>query len=121
MRLYTIQPLCIYDQLVNGEPFISYPLAYEDSFLSMDSEVKQFLTAYDWMVAKMEEAGLSRPAPTAYPIWAYHKPKPDLRARYRRYAKRHVLMGVDIDERAVMLHDFTYWAFYALNYWYCGN
>ncbi|KAA6184147.1 hypothetical protein F2Q65_13210 [Thiohalocapsa marina] len=69
MRLYTIQPMCIYDMLLDRGVFISYPLEHADSWLMEEGLFDRNLIAYDWLVAQMQARGLPRPAPTAYPTY----------------------------------------------------
>src|SRR5690348_2667670 len=83
MRLFTVQPLSIYDTLCCTGTFLSEP--WKDSEEWICTEAPAIKLAYDWLCNEMVERGLHRPVPSVYPIWAWYrymgenKPKPDLR------------------------------------------
>ena len=77
MRIWTIQPLHINEQLKNGE---SHRCQFEKSQFQ-DSE--EFHKAYKWMADQMGKRISPPPVGVAYPIWAWHTrdwqhKKPDL-------------------------------------------
>lgn len=63
MRLYSIQPLAVYDLLCHEGQFHSRPLAYPNSNLSYYRDDFAFVLAYEWLMTKMTALGLPRPAP----------------------------------------------------------
>ena len=129
MKLYTVQPLCVYELLCQVGLFHSRPLAYPESILSNFGDGFEFNLAYAWMMARMSERDLPRPHPEVYPLWAYYRwegiarPKPDLRSSGMKVCGsegRHVLMTVDIPDERVLLSDYFAWH-YCLNYCYAGT
>ncbi len=129
MKLYTVQPLAVYDLLRQEQRYQSRPLAYPESTLSFFQDGFQIPVAYDWMIAKMTERGLTRPHPEVYPIWAFYRwegvarPKPDLRSYYIKASGsqgRQVLLTVDIPDERVLLSDYFAW-YSCLNYCYAGT
>lgn len=128
MKLYTVQPLSVYDLLCQEGLFHSRPLAYPDSHLNALEGRFECTLAYDWLMANMMARGLPRPHPEVYPIWAFYRwlgvkrPKPDLRSSAVKLPPelgRQVLMTVDIPEERVLLSDFFSWHS-CLNYWHAG-
>ena len=128
MKLYTVQPLSVYDLLCQEGRFLSRPAAYPEAFLNAVPGRFEYVLAYDWMMAKMMARGLPRPHPEVYPIWAFYRwlgikrPKPDLRSSAVKLPPelgRQVLMTVDIPEERVLLSDFFSWHS-CLNYWHAG-
>lgn len=129
MKLYTVQPLSVYDLLCGEGHYHSRPLAHADSTLVLCGTNYQFPVAYDWMITKMIERGLPQPHPEVYPIWAYYRwlgvkrPKPDLRSydmKATAREQRQVLMTVDIPEERVLLTDYFSWHA-CLNYCHAGT
>lgn len=124
MRLYTIQPLWIYDMLCRTGSFLSEPWRDAEEWICTDAPAIKL--AYDWLCNKMVEHGLLRPAPSIYPIWAWYwymgeeKPKPDLRhSAYKNCQRdeRQVLLTLDVPDNEVLLHDYEAWH-YPLNYFH---
>jgi len=124
MRLYTIQPLSVYDALCRTGTFLSEPWKDPEEWIC--TVAPGIKLAYDWLCDEMVEQGLLRPAPSVYPIWAWYrymgekKPKPDLRhSAYKncRCDERQVLLTLDVPDDEVLLHDYEAWH-YPLNYFY---
>lgn len=85
---------------------------------------KEFVPAYNWLVAQMEVCIGPRPPGVEYPIWAWYqysgvrRKKPDLRSSgYLSKGERGVLIEFDIQDDLVLLSNFDMWH-YVLNYWY---
>lgn len=124
MRLYTVQPISIYDTLCRTGTFFSEPWKDPEEWLCTDAPAIEL--AYEWLGNAMVERGLRRPLPSAYPIWAWYrymgetKPKPDLRHsayKHSRPDERQVLLTLDVPDGDVLLHDYEAWH-YPLNYFY---
>ena len=124
MRLYTIQPVSIYETLRRAGTFLSEPWKDPEEWICTDAPAIKL--AYDWLCNEMVERGLSRPAPSVYPIWGWYrymgeeKPKPDLRHRaYKncRPDEQQVLLTLDVPDDDVLLHDYEAWH-YPLNYFH---
>ena len=124
MRLYSVQPLCIWEQLHNGDVVIANTQFKEDD--PLDTSWK---TSYEWLASQMELMGITRPVGVQYPFWAWfqwngiNQPKPDLRSTMmKRWSKNEskVLLTLDIPETSVCLSDYDAWHF-CLNYWYLDN
>lgn len=124
MRLYTVQPLSIYDTLCRTGTFLSEPWKDPEQWICADAP--SIKMAYDWLCNEMVGRGLCRPMPSVYPIWAWYrymgekKPKPDLRYsayKNRRSDEQQVLLTLDVPDDDVLLHDYEAWH-YPLNYFY---
>ncbi len=124
MRLYTVQPLLIYETLCRTGTFLSEPWKDPEEWICTDAPAIKL--AYDWLCSEMAERGLRRPAPAVYPIWAWsqymgeNKPKPDLRHsafRIYRPGERQVLLTLDLPDDDVLVHDYEAWH-YPLNYFH---
>jgi hypothetical protein len=126
MRLYTIQPLSVYVQLMNDAVYRAQPRRDPEHWLNDEHGP---LRAYEWLSEQMQQRGLERPAPDIYPLWAwYHwygakRARPDLRcSQLKSWAEkeRHVMLTLEVPESEVLLHDYDAWHC-ALNYWYFGK
>lgn len=118
MILWTVQPLEVYEQLKKTGVYRCEP-----SHSGVD---KDFISAYKWLVDKMEKQIGKRPDGVKLPVWAWyirdwkHK-KPDLRlSEYGRHGEKMVLFEIEISDKAVVLSDYNAWHF-VLNKWYLGN
>ena len=129
IKLYTVQPLSVYDLLCQEGVFHSRPLAHANSTLVDFDDNFRFALAYDWMIGSMIARGLSRPHPEVYPIWAYYHwygttmPKPDLRClgmKHWGHRQRLALLTLEIPEEGVLLSDYCRW-YACLNYQYAGT
>lgn len=107
MILWTIQPIEIYEKLIEtGE----YKCDLEKSGM------KDFQSAYDWLVEQMVSKIGEPPEGVKYPVWAWYKDgkgiKPDLRhARfaYGRKDEKFACIEIEIPEYEVVLSDFDSW------------
>ena len=117
MKVFTIQPLAVYELLREEGVFHSRPLDFPHSTLLHNNENFKFALAYDWLIGKMIERGLDRPHPEVFPIWAYLT-RPDLRLGWLRgWARdeRLVLLTARIPDERVFLSDYDRW-FICINY-----
>ena len=112
MKLYTVQPECIFEQAQKTEFFMD---PNKSELLNSGDEWSQdFKDAYNWLV-KIMERRIPKPAQAVYPIWAWFKyngknKKPDLRTTYfRTYPKGHVLMELEVPDNKVLLTDEESW------------
>lgn len=109
MRLWTIQPIEVYEQLkINGvfhaDPKRSDLLAFSG-----------FQRAYEWLVNQMETIVGPKPGDVKSPIWAWHTwdwnhRKPDLRrSEFNMFYGDMVCMELEISDDRVLLSDEEYW------------
>lgn len=117
MKLWTIQPLEIYD-LICSESIITN---------SKDFIQSDFKQAYDWMILQMEKRIGNRPFKKSYPFWAWYqyasqkKKRPDLRnSCLLEKGTEGVRIEFDKPDNQVLLSDFNLWHC-VLNYWHIPN
>lgn len=114
MILWTIQPVCILDEL---EQYGIYRPRTEK--ISMG---EYFLPRYDWLCEFLEQKD-SRPKGVDYPVWAWHtfcgkRKKPDLRHTcYGAQGEEMVCLEIDVPDNKVLLSDFELWHFVLNNWW----
>ena len=119
MRLWTIQPIEVWEELNKKGYFICNPIKAD--YIS-DKEWN-FKEAYDWLVGQMEYRIGRRPNGVSYPIWAWHTrdwqhKKPDLRnIGLGNKGEKSVCIEVEVPDNQVVLTDFDVWHF-VLNKWY---
>ncbi|GHO89956.1 hypothetical protein KSF_000040 [Reticulibacter mediterranei] len=108
MKVWTVQPEWIWHQL-QWDGVLSGPQASE-------IEGAEFLTAYDWIVAQMEQCLGPPPQAGRYPLWVWHQwqnakqRRPDLQhAGHMTRGMRGVRLECDIDERDLLLSRFDMW------------
>lgn len=124
MRLYTSQPLIVYETLMASKTWTA------DPFRNADEHDEEFQRAYDWLVADtLSKRILPESKDTQYPVWAWYQwngvkqPKPDLRystVRDDARERTQVLLELEIDESRVVLTDYDGWH-WVLNYFYIGT
>ncbi len=118
MKLWTIQPLEVWEELNKKGYFICDP---QKSYCLKDS--LSFKNAYDWLSREMEYRIGHRPKGVIYPIWAWHTrdwqhKKPDLRnIGLGDKGVKSVCIEIEIPDNQVVLTDFDSWH-YVLNEWY---
>lgn len=108
IRLWTIQPLSIYEALLEkGEVAV-----FESEFAN--SEPK-FLYGYEWLIDQMKSRIGPSPHPNQYPMWAwfqwlnYNENKPDMRKYYLPKGEKNVRLTIEMDRKDVLLSDFELW------------
>lgn len=110
MRLWTVQPIEVYDNILKYGEYKCAPAKAE--LLSY----KEFKKAYKWLSEKMNEKKLA-PTNVFYPVWAWHTrdwkhKKPDLRnigLGIKR--EKSVCLEIEIPDDEVFLTDFDAWHF----------
>ncbi|MEA5074223.1 MAG: DUF3841 domain-containing protein [Eubacterium aggregans] len=111
IRLWTIQPLAVWEQLQKIGTFRC------DANLAKCMKACEFESAYQWMAKQMWKRIGEPPTGVTYPIWAWHTlewqhKKPDLRRmEFRGYRGKHVCMEIEISEDKVLLSDEADWHF----------
>ena len=120
MRVWTIQPLVLYNRLKEER------ILHCDLNLSDYKEEGQFVSAYDWMSDQMKKRIGQLPEGVRYPFWAWHtlnweNKKPDLRkTEFRSYSEASVCLELEIPENQVLLSDEENWHF-VLNNWFFSD
>ena len=123
MRLWTIQPIEVWEELNKKGYFICNPI--KANYIS-DKEWN-FKEAYDWLVGQMEYRIGRRPNGVSYPIWAWHTrdwqhKKPDLRnIGLGNKGEKSVCIEIEIPDNEVLLHDYDAWHYVLNNWWYDGS
>jgi hypothetical protein len=130
MRLYSSQPLFVYEHLMRGETWVADPFAPGVAEEPIDEIDLNFQRAYGWLVDQMHAQGIKpNLAHAKFPIWAYYQwagidePIPDLSSEsLRGYADKgtQVLLTLDVDASRVLLSDYDAWH-WVLNIWYMGS
>lgn len=116
MRLWTMQPVEVYDILMRDGIFICNP-----SKISEPS----FVDRYGWLNNKLNEKD-PKPHNIQYPIWAWYRfdskeKKPDLRhSCYGTRGEKMVCMELEVPDEKVLLSDFDLWHF-PLNDWWLDD
>lgn len=119
MRLWTIQPVEVYDELKREK--ILHVDPKKSDFLN-NSEIEKshgalwtFKDAYDWIVSMMVKHEINGRENTFYPWWAWHtykgkNKKPDLRTiGLGNNGERSVCIELDIPDDEILLTSHTYW------------
>lgn len=76
-----------------------------------------FQLAYAWMVERMQEVGLPRPAANLNPLWCWiHAGTPDRKPDLEVVGNDNYLLTLRLAPGRVLASDFHLWH-YALNYW----
>ena len=116
MIMWTIQPFCVYQQLIKQGYFYCNPSKSENC---KDTD---FQLAYRWMIKQLE----SRVAPPCNqittPLWAWYRSynyrhqRPNF--RWTRDYPDEVCIEFEIPEEEVLLSDFEAWHFVVNNWYY---
>ena len=115
MRLWTIQPIEVWEELNKKGYFICNPI--KANYIPLIIRIVVVL------VGQMEYRIGRRPNGVSYPIWAWHTrdwqhKKPDLRNRgLGNKGEKSVCIEVEVPDNQVVLTDFDVWHF-VLNKWY---
>ena len=116
MVLWTIQPLCLYENLLLQGTLYCNPSSGD--FWGLYSQ--EFRDAYDWLVEQMKVRVGASPEGVKYPFWAWAlidgvSKKPDLRrVEFNNYVGENVVLELDIRDTDVLLSDEVNWH-YVLN------
>jgi len=120
MKIWTIQPLEIYEQLKTDG------VMHTDFSLSPYHEYENFRRSYSWMIDQMKQRVGLPPTGVTYPFWAWHTlgwehKRPDLRCiEFRNCSDPTVCIELELPDSQVLLSDEENWH-YALNDWYLDD
>ncbi len=116
MRLWTMQPVEVYDILLKDGVFRCDPSKIPEP---------SFVDAYGWLIDQLEKRD-KRPDNVQLPTWAWFRfnkkeKKPDLRhSCYGARGEKMVCLEIEISDEKVLLSDFDLWHF-PLNNWWLDN
>lgn len=106
MKLWTVQPLSFYEELINQGEISS----------SKENIWKELMPSYNWLINQMEIKIGKRSSVNTYPIWAWfqceniNKRKPDLRkSGYLEKGTKGVRIEIEKNDNEVLLSDFDLW------------
>lgn len=120
MRVWTVQPVELYDKLKE------VAVLHADFAKSEYADADEFRRAYDWLADQMRNRVGSPPPGVTYPFWAWHTlewkhKKLDLRTMaFRYYSDPSVCMELEIPDDQVLLSDVDAWNL-VLNDAYIGD
>lgn len=113
MRLWTIQPVSVYEQFVRDGVYTPDPAKMDE----------YWFPAYDWL-CKHLESKIPRPSHCSYPVWAWQRissqdgKKPDLRLNcWSTRGDKMVLLELDIPESEILSSCFHCWHSVLNNFW----
>lgn len=109
MTLWTIQPACVYRDILRCGQYVCDP---------DKAAISDFLPAYDWLAAEMTAQIGPPPEGVSHPVWAWYRQnakrrRPDLRrARWTSGAagEKMVCMEIEVPDDRVVLSDFDAWS-----------
>lgn len=116
MKLWTIQPVEVYEQILKRGYYVCDGRKTD----------KHFRERYKWLCQQMKEKIGKPPKNVSYPVWAWHtrnfkRKKPDLRSSEYGYSgTKMVCLEIDIPDNEVLLSDFDAWHC-VLNKWYLNT
>ena len=107
MRLWTIQPIEVWNETLNSGTYRCNPVL---TTLDLDDE-------YKWMIRKMVDRIGPPPVGVQYPIWAWYKQngkhcKPDLRSARWGYGlgdEDYACIEIEMPDETILLSDFDVW------------
>ena len=112
MRLYTVQPKEVWEQIKSGQDFIcdKKKSEYLDE---TDISNRGFINGYNWLVKQMNKK-IQNPDKIEYPIWAWYKREgineyPDLNGLGLGYNEPCVMIELEVPDEEVLLSDFDLW------------
>lgn len=128
MKLYTFQPLWVWEKLKTTGVYYPINLFDEDDFLRDEKSLPWgFLKSYVWLKEQMIQKGINSPKGSEHLIWAWYKwsgsqYRPDKRyaSVYSFYNTPFVMMELEVQDNRVLLNDYDAWH-YVLNYWYLNK
>lgn len=108
MRLWTIQPYCVYELLQKDGIYRC------NSDLSPLLDDSLFINAYEWISKQMKKIIGNPPVLTKYPVWAWYlieseNKRPDMRKCGFKVFEKSVLLEIEIPDDSVLLTDFNNW------------
>jgi len=111
MKLWTIQPLNVYEKLLTQGTLHCNPDC--DGFWGRESQ--EFTAAYDWLAGQMQFRISPPPEGVQYPFWAWAlidgvSKNPDLRrVEFNGFVGEHVILELEIPDVNVLLSDEENW------------
>lgn len=128
MKIYSFQPLFIWEQIKKDGFYHPFDLFEKNEFLKEDLErAWGFPQSYIWLKEKMLEKGITYQQHNDHLIWGWcrwmgNKAKPDKRyaSVFGFYDKPFVMLELELDDNRVCLHDYDAWHF-VLNYWHLST
>lgn len=108
LRLWTIQPLSVYEELCSKGEFI----VFDSEFAKADPK---HLYGYEWLIKQMRQRIGESHYPNQYPIWAwfqyenFKQNKPDMRKCSLPKDEKHVRLTIELAKKNVLLSDFDEW------------
>jgi hypothetical protein len=130
MRLYTFQPLFVYDLLMSGKVWTADTYSTKVDGARLSRTLLNFRRSYDWLVQQMLARAIKPTnAATKYPVWAWQQwngitqLEPDLDAPASRdFARKgsQVMLVLEVDPSRVLLSDYDAWN-WVLNHWFLGG
>lgn len=111
MRVWTVQPAELYEQLKKQG------VIHTNIELSEYADWDRFRSAYDWLVVQMIKRIGIPPRGVTYPFWAWHTldwkhQKPDLRSiEFRGCSVPSVCLELEIPDNQLLLSDEESWHF----------
>jgi len=106
MKLFSVQPKEVYEQIINTGIFVCDPTKSEYF------EDKNFANAYEWLVEKMNEK-IGNPSNVKLPVWAWYKINGENKLPYFNdtlinYEDQY-LLEIEIPDSQVVLTDYNLW------------
>lgn len=119
VKLYTFQPLFIWECLKDLGYYHPFFLDDFDTFLQKDKQerVWNFLSSYRWLREEMLKKNIKYDINNSHLIWAWYqwggskKPIPDKRYScvYNYFENPYVMLELEIDSERVLLSDYDAW------------
>lgn len=108
MRLWTVQPYCVYELLQKEGVYRCDPK--KTQMLQYD----KYLNAYKWISNQMRRRIGNPPVGTIYPVWAWYvfegkNKRPDMRKTSVKVNEKSVIWEVEVPDKEVLLTDHGYW------------
>lgn len=108
MRLWTVQPYCVYELIQRKGIYRCKPK------LSELLDCEEFINAYEWISKQMRKRVGNPPKGVKYPVWAWYSvdgrnKRPDMRKSYMRVFEKSVLLEIEIPDVEVLLTNYDSW------------
>lgn len=108
MRLWTVQPYCVYEIIRTEGIYRCNP----DLTPLLDSY--EFINAYEWISNQMKKRIGNPPSQIKYPVWAWYivegkHNRPDMGKSGFKVSEKSVIFEIEIPDSEVLLTDFDNW------------